>query len=101
MQTSDQAVPTFAKDGPNRLMLTWPTVPEQQVNRNSSRPPLSNINNRNVTSSNGNGNYNNGAQSRINNGYNNNNAENGNGIAKPKTPAAPPPPIPQRIQSNY
>ncbi|XP_021947488.1 unconventional myosin ID isoform X2 [Folsomia candida] len=101
VQTSDQAVPTFAKDGPNRLMLTWPTVPEQQVNRNSSRPPLSNINNRNVTSSNGNGNYNNGAQSRINNGYNNNNAENGNGIAKPKTPAAPPPPIPQRIQSNY
>ncbi len=94
VQVTDQAVPTFSKDtqGPNRLLLTWPSVPETQ-NR-PVRPPLSNINNRNSN----NGNYNQGGvQSRATNGHNNNNA-NGNSIGKP---IAPPPPIPQRVQSNY
>lgn len=99
VKVTDQVVPTFSKDGPNRLLLTWPTVPETQ-NRPTSRPPLSNINNRNSGN-----NYNTGLppQSRTN-GYNNNHSGNGNSIVssnKAKAPVAPPPPIPQRIQSNY
>jgi hypothetical protein len=100
IQLNDQAVPTFSKDGPNRLLLTWPVVPEQpQQVRNSSRPPLSNINNRNV--SNANGHHDNAFQSQVNGQYNNNNPGNhANALKKPAGPA-PPPPIPKRIQSNY
>jgi len=102
VQTNDQAIPTFTKDGPNKLLLTWPTcpaVPEpQQNNRNSSRAPLSNMNG-NVHITNG---HNNGQYANGNGGVKFNNNMNGgshhNSVIKPSGPA-PPPPIPQRIQS--
>ncbi|ODM91558.1 Myosin-IA [Orchesella cincta] len=106
VQLSDQAVPTFTKEGPNKLTLMWPTVPETNGTTitNSSAPsrqPLvAQMNRNNIT--NGNGHYNENRNS--NNGYNNNMQSGGamktSSIVKPHG-RAPPPPIPNRVESAY
>jgi len=95
VQVNEQATPIFAKDGPNKLLLTWPAVPDHQPSRNVSfRNPSANVNHRNTNMTNGNGHYasgqGNGVQIRGSTGYNN------NAMGKPY---APPPPVPQRLQT--
>lgn len=115
VQLANEAVPLFTKEGPNKLVLTWPNVPESTttINKASSpvRAPLvaqmnrNNIaNNGSYGNENGNGHYNNGNHEppRNGNGYNNNRQL---GIAKhaivKPNGRAPPPPIPNRVESAY
>ena len=79
------SVPVFTKDGPNRLLLTWPG-PE------TSPTPVRPISN---GTNNGYNNYTNG--NGANNG--NNNITNNRGISPTSKPNAPPPPVPNRVQS--
>jgi len=62
-------VPVFAKDGPNRLLLTWPSTPEIIPTR-----PLSNGHGQSHQTTNGNG-------------------------VHVKSMHSPPPPVPTRVES--
>lgn len=112
VQQANEAVPIFSKEGgPNKLVLTWPTVPESNIaNPQISRAPLiaqsnkSNIAN-NMTNDFGNGypiNGSNAEPTRNGSGYNNNRQSGGakHALVKPNV-RAPPPPIPTRVESAY
>ena len=83
---SENTVPSFAKDGGNnRLVLTWPVAPQSTPLRNNNG-------------------HNNNIRNNVNNGLVNGNGNgliNGNGHSSPMKSkmAAPPPPVPNRVES--
>jgi myosin-1 len=86
-------VPMFAKDGPGRLVLTWPatqgaTTPSRIIT-SDNRYDSNNVN--------GNGNHNSSGNHHLNGNGNINNFNNRNS----SKPMGPPPPVPARIQSIH